>query len=73
MTKVVLGAAPISGLPPVGEIGLVVAMVPVGILIGGLVARRVSSEVGRRVAVVVVTLGAVTLLGRGIGGPAGVS
>lgn len=69
MTKVVLGAGPIARLPSVDEIGLVVAMVPVGILTGGLVARQVSSdsEVGRRVAVVVVTLGAVTPLGRGSG------
>lgn len=72
ITKVGLGAAPISGLPPIGVIGLVVAMVPIGILLGGMVATRVSATVGRRVAVVVVTLGALTLLGRGIGGLAGV-
>lgn len=72
ITKVGLGAAPISGLPPIGVIGLVVAMVPIGILLGGVVAKRVSATVGRRVAVVVVTLGALTLLGRGIGGLAGV-
>ena len=71
ITKVGLGAAPISGLPPIGVIGLVVAMVPIGILLGGMVATRVSATVGRRVAVVVVTLGALTLLGRGIGGLAG--
>ena len=68
ITKVGLGAAPISGLPPIGVIGLVVAMVPIGILRGGMGATRVSATVGRRVAVVVVTLGALTLLGRGIGG-----
>ncbi|MDX2358784.1 sulfite exporter TauE/SafE family protein [Dietzia sp. PP-33] len=72
ITKVGLGAAPISGLPPLSVIGLVVAMVPIGILLGGMVAKRVSATVGRRVAVVVVTLGALTLLGRGIGGLAGV-
>ena len=72
ITKVGLGAAPVSGLPPLGVIALVVAMVPVGILVGGRVARRVSAEVGRRVAVVVVTAGALTLLGRGILGVAGV-
>lgn len=71
ITKVGLGAAPISGLPPIGVIGLVVAMVPIGILLGGMVATRVSATVGRRVAVVVVTLGALTLLGRGIAGLAG--
>ena len=70
ITKVGLGAAPISGLPPIGVIGLVVAMVPIGILLGGMVATRVSATVGRRVAVVV-TLGALTLLGRGIAGLAG--
>lgn len=72
ITKVGLGAAPVSGLPGWNVIGLVVAMVPVGILLGGLVARRVSSEVGRRVAVVVVTAGALTLLARGVAGLAGV-
>lgn len=72
VTKVGLGAAPISGLPPMSVIALVVAMVPIGILLGGRVARRVSAEVGRRVAVVVVAAGALTLLGRGIGGVAGV-
>jgi uncharacterized membrane protein YfcA len=72
ITKVGLGAAPISGLPPLSVIGLVVAMVPVGILVGGRVARRVPAEMGRRVAVVVVSAGAVMLLARGVGGLAGV-
>ncbi|AVZ40310.1 hypothetical protein CT688_13360 [Dietzia sp. JS16-p6b] len=72
ITKVGLGAAPISGLPPLPVIGLVVAMVPIGLLIGGLVARRVTSEAGRKVAVVVVTAGALMLLARGVGGMAGV-
>ena len=71
ITKVGLGAAPISGLPPLSVIGLVVAMVPVGILVGGRVARRVPAEMGRRVAVVVVSAGAVMLLARGVGGLAG--
>lgn len=71
-TKIGLGAAPLSGLPPVGVIALVMAMVPVGIFLGGLIARRVTAVVGRRVAVVVVTIGALTLLGRGIGGVAGI-
>jgi hypothetical protein len=72
ITKVSLGAAPISGLPPLPVIGLVVAMVPVGLLLGGLVARRVTAEAGRRVAVVVVTAGALALLVRGGGHVAGV-
>ncbi|AWH96415.1 hypothetical protein A6048_13985 [Dietzia psychralcaliphila] len=72
ITKVGLGAAPISGLPPLSVIGLVVAMVPIGILLGGLVARRVTAEAGRKVAVVVVTAGALLLLGRGVGSVAGV-
>lgn len=67
VTKVGLGAAPVSGLPPLWVIGVIVAMVPIGICLGGLVARRVAPAVGRRVAVVVVTAGAVGLLVRGIG------
>lgn len=72
ITKVGLGAAPLSGLPPLSVIALVVAMVPVGLLLGGRVARRVPAEVGRKVAVVVVTVGALSLLVRGLGGVAGV-
>ena len=72
ITKVGLGAAPISGLPPLPVIGLVVAMVPVGLLLGGLVAKRVTATAGRRVAVVVVTAGALALLVRGVGSVAGV-
>lgn len=72
ITKVGLGAAPLSGLPPLSVIALIVAMVPVGLLLGGRVARRVPAEVGRKVAVVVVTVGALSLLARGLGGVAGV-
>lgn len=68
LTKVGLGAAPVSGLPHAGVIALVVGMVPIGILVGGLVARRVPAEVGRNVAVAVVTAGALTLLVRGVAG-----
>lgn len=71
ITKVGLGAAPVSGLPPTTLIALVVAMVPVGILVGGPIARRVPAQVGRRVAVVVVTAGALVLLGRGLVGAVG--
>src|SRR5690606_37816666 len=58
LTKVGLGAAPLSALPPAGVIALILAMVPIGIVVGGRVARRVSAEAGRRVAVVVVATGA---------------
>ena len=67
LVKVGLGAAPASELPLV-VVALVVAMVPIGIGIGGLVARRVPAAVGRKVAIVVVTVGALSLLGRGLAG-----
>lgn len=72
ITKIGVGAAPISELPLMIVIGLIVAMVPLGVLLGGVLARRVSAEAGRRVAVVVVTAGAVLLLGRGLGHAAGI-
>ncbi|KAA0918883.1 sulfite exporter TauE/SafE family protein [Dietzia sp. ANT_WB102] len=72
ITKVGLGAAPITDLPPLIVIALVVAMVPVGITLGGPISRRVSAETGRRLAVVVVTAGALTTLGRGVGHLTGV-
>src|SRR5699024_3023180 len=68
IAKVGLGAAPVSGLPPATLIALVVAMVPVGILVGSPIARRVPAQVGQRIAVVVVTAGALVLLGRGLAG-----
>ena len=70
LVKVGLGAAPVSELP-LAVVALVVAMVPVGIVIGGLVARRVPAAVGRKVAIVVVTVGALSLLGRGLAGVIG--
>ncbi|WP_256821245.1 sulfite exporter TauE/SafE family protein [Dietzia sp. Die43] len=71
LVKVGLGAAPLAALP-LSAVAVVVALVPVGIVIGGLVARRVPAAVGRRVAVLVVTAGALSLLGRGVGGLAGI-
>lgn len=70
LVKVGLGAAPVSELP-LAVVALVVAMVPIGIVIGGLVARRVPAAVGRKVAIVVVTVGALSLLGRGLAGVIG--
>ncbi|MEO8851799.1 MAG: sulfite exporter TauE/SafE family protein [Allobranchiibius sp.] len=64
--KVSLGSTSTSGLPPPTVIATVVAMVPVGILIGGQLAERVSSAAARRVAVIVVTVGATITLMRGI-------
>lgn len=70
VVKVGIGAAPMSELP-LSVVAVAVAMVPIGIILGGLVARRVPATVGRKVAVVVVTAGALSLLGRGVGGLAG--
>lgn len=65
-TKVSLGSTAAAGMPPPEVIFTVVAMVPVGILIGGQVARRVSATTGRTVAVVIVTAGAAMTLIRGL-------
>lgn len=64
--KIALGSTSATGLPSLGITLTVVAMVPVGILAGGRVARSVSASAGRRVAVVVVTVGALTTLVRGL-------
>lgn len=51
VARVSLWAAPISGLPTLIVVVLALAIAPVGILVGGRVARRVPAEAGRRVAV----------------------
>ncbi|WP_238529261.1 sulfite exporter TauE/SafE family protein [Dietzia alimentaria] len=72
VSKVGLGAAPISDLPPLIVIALVLAMVPVGIALGGPISRRVNAGTGRTIAVVVVTAGALTTLARGLAHVTGV-
>ncbi|UNX54555.1 sulfite exporter TauE/SafE family protein [Georgenia sp. TF02-10] len=66
VTKVALGAAGPAGLPPWWFVLTVMAAVPVGVVAGGWVARRVSARAARRVAGVVVSVGAVSTLVRGL-------
>ena len=66
LTKSALGATGTSGLPGWPVIALVVATVPLGVLIGGRVARRVSAGAARRIAVIVVSAGAAGTLVRGV-------
>lgn len=65
-TKLAVGAAGPAG-PPEGWLVAVVAVaVPVGVLLGGRVARRVTPQAARRLAVVVVSAGALATLVRGV-------
>lgn len=66
LTKTAVGATGPGGLPPWPVIVLAVGTVPVGVLLGGRVARRVSPATARRVAVLVVSLGAAGTLLRGL-------
>ncbi|WP_454083522.1 TSUP family transporter [Georgenia sp. Marseille-Q6866] len=65
LTKTVTGAAA-GGLPGWPLVVAAVAAVPVGVLVGGRVARHVPATTARRVAVAVVVLGATATLVRGI-------
>lgn len=71
VTKIALGAAPTSALPPPQVALTVMAMVPIGILAGGRVAQRVSASTGRRLVVAIVTIGALTTVVRGLLGVTG--
>jgi uncharacterized protein len=65
-TKFAVGAAGAAGPPDGWLVAAVAVAVPVGVLLGGRVARRVSPRAARRLAVVVVSVGAVATLVRGI-------
>ncbi|WP_251839413.1 TSUP family transporter [Oceanitalea stevensii] len=65
LTKTVTGAAA-GGLPGWPLVVAAVAAVPVGVLVGGRVARHVPAATARRVAVAVVVLGATATLVRGV-------
>ncbi|APX33564.1 hypothetical protein BH708_13540 [Brachybacterium sp. P6-10-X1] len=66
-TKVLVGAAGQGQPPPWPLILAAIGSVPLGVLLGGAVARRVPARAARRVAVVVVLLGATATLVRGLG------
>ncbi|WP_324652768.1 sulfite exporter TauE/SafE family protein [Georgenia sp. H159] len=66
-TKLAVGATSgAAGLPEWPLVVAAVAAVPLGVLAGGPVARRVGPTTARRVAVVVVTVGAGATLVRGL-------
>ncbi|WP_413450241.1 sulfite exporter TauE/SafE family protein [Georgenia phoenicis] len=66
-TKTLIGAASgAAGLPQWPLVVAAVASVPLGVLVGGRVARHVTPATGRRVAVAVVVLGATATLVRGV-------
>lgn len=66
ITKVSVGAVGPAEVPGWPVIAVVLSAVPVGVLVGGVVARRVSSRLARRIAVVVVSIGAAGTLVRGV-------
>ena len=66
VTKFAVGAAGPAGPPDGWLVAAVACAVPVGVLLGGRVARRVSPGAARRLAVVVVSVGALGTLVRGI-------
>lgn len=67
LTKAVTGAASgPGGMPAWPLVVAAVAAVPLGVIVGGPVARRVSATAARRTAVTVVALGATATLVRGL-------
>lgn len=67
VTKAAVGAtAGPAGLPGWPLVAAAVASVPVGVVLGGVASRRVSAATARRVAVVLVTVGAGATLVRGV-------
>lgn len=66
ITKVGLGATDGVGPPSWWLILTVVVTVPIGTLLGARVATRLSAATGRRIAVVIVVLGALGTLVRGL-------
>lgn len=66
LTKWAFGASGPGGLPPWQAIAVIVAAVPVGVVLGGRAARHVSATMARRIALVVVSLGAAGTLVRGV-------
>lgn len=67
VTKLVVGAEGTGGAPPWPLVVAAIGSVPIGVLLGGVVARKVPPRIARRVAVGVVLLGSAATLVRGIG------
>lgn len=66
VTKLLVGAGDPSQLPSWPLVLLTVGTVPVGVLVGTWVSRRVSASTARRVAVVLVVIGSTATLVRGL-------
>jgi uncharacterized protein len=69
--KVLVGAVPPTDLVPWWGWLLLVAAAPVGVVLGGLAAGRVSAGAARRVTIAVASTGAAVALVRGLVGLAG--
>lgn len=67
VTKTLVGGFGADGFPQWPLIVAAVGSVPLGVLVGGWVSRRVTARTARRVAVVLVTIGSVATLVRGLG------
>lgn len=65
LMKLFTGATTVEQLPHPGLFGAIVLAVVAGIRLGGLLARRVSAEKARRVAIVLAGAGALSALARG--------
>ncbi|GAA1488918.1 TSUP family transporter [Brachybacterium sacelli] len=73
VTKLLVGGAGAAQPPPWPLILAAVGSVPLGVLVGGAVARRVPARAARWAAVVVVVLGSTATLVRGLGQVLGAS
>lgn len=67
ITKLLVGTTGSGGPPPWPLMVAAIGSVPIGVLLGGVVARRVSSHTARAVAIGVVVLGSTATLLRGLG------
>ena len=67
ITKLLVGTTGSGGPPPWPLMVAAIGSVPIGVLLGGVIARRVSSRTARAVAIGVVVLGSTATLLRGLG------
>jgi uncharacterized membrane protein YfcA len=65
-TKTATGAVGVDMLPPLSLFAALVVAVVVGIWLGTVLSRRVTSEGARRLAVILAGAGALSALGRGV-------
>ncbi|GAA4508981.1 sulfite exporter TauE/SafE family protein [Brevibacterium yomogidense] len=66
LAKLFTGATTVDQLPPVGLFGAIIVAVIAGIRLGGLLSRRVSPDLARRIAIALAGAGALSALVRGL-------